>query len=561
MRKVFKIFGYSFLFLLFVILLCLAYIQWGLSPELPNIQNQSSLQFERKAFADSLYKVNGNWLKRNNAGWWEEYVSGEPFERGVVLGKLNKELMHQQEAAFVNQINELVPSKSYLKFLGFFTKVFNRNLDKNIPQEYKDEIYGESLSAPDGFNYIGTAYERMLNYHAAHDIGHALQSLALVGCTSFAAWDEFSVDSQLVIGRNFDFYVGDEFARNKIVLFMKPTKGNNFAMITWPGMIGCTSGMNEKGLTVTLNAAKSDIPKGSATPISILAREILQYASTIDEAYSIAKKRKTFVSESLMIGSASERKVALIEKSPTKTALYFSGKNYLLCANHYQSDTFKNDANNMANIKESASMYRYTRLNELVNDAQKLDVKNAVAILRDQKGQNGKDIGIGNEKALNQLIVHHAVVFKPEELKFWVSTSPYQLGKFVCYDLNKVFAEAANVNSNQVLYDTLYTIAADSFVYSAEWKNFLAYRDMKNEIKKALKVESSLLTKTFDASKIVSLNPEYWESHYWAAEYYNHIGDKKKAISYYRSALQKEVNDLKEVRLMESKIKELTTKK
>jgi tetratricopeptide (TPR) repeat protein len=560
MRKFLKILSCSFLFVVLLLLLFVAYVKWGLTPETPEVSDKKSLNYQRTEFSDSLYTVNGNWLKRNDAGWWEEFVTGEPFERGVVLGKLNKELMHQQEDAFVAQINELVPSKSYLKFLGYFTKVFNRNLDKNIPEEYKDEIYGESLSAPDEFNYIGTAYERMLNYHAAHDIGHALQSLALVGCTSFAAWDEFSVDSQLVIGRNFDFHVGDKFAVNKIVLFMKPTKGNKFAMITWPGMIGCTSGMNEKGLTVTLNAAKSDIPTGSATPISILAREILQYASTIDEAYSIAQKRKTFVSESLMIGSASERKVALIEKSPSKTALFYSGKNYLLCANHYQSDTFKNDANNIANIKESASMYRYTRLNELVNDAQKLDVKKAVAILRDQKGQNGKDIGIGNEKALNQLIVHHSVVFKPEERKFWVSTSPYQLGKFICYDLNNVFAEAENMNSNKLLYDTLYTIPADSFIYSAEWGNFMAYRDLKNEIKKLLKQPAASQTK-IDVSKIESLNPEYWEAHYWAAEYYNHIGNKEKALQYYRSALTKEVNDLKEVRLIESKIQNLTTKK
>src|SRR6056297_3519199 len=273
-------------------------------PDVPEGLNQ----FEAIVNVDkNFYSIKNNWLQKNNYGLWEMYIEGKAYERGVINGKLTKDLIYKQEDAFVNQIKEMIPSESYLKFLKSFIAFFNRNIDKHVIPEYQQEIYGISQSASEKFSFIGPNYHRILNYHAAHDIGHALQNMNLVACTAFAGWDSYSSDSSLIIGRNFDFYVGDEFAENKIVMFCNPEQGHKFMIVTWGGMIGATSGMNDQGLTVTLNAAKSDIPFGAATPISLVAREILQYASTIDEAYAIAEKRKTFVAEQLFIGSAKDR--------------------------------------------------------------------------------------------------------------------------------------------------------------------------------------------------------------------------------------------------------------
>ena len=235
---------------------------------------------------DSLREYAGNYLRQSNSGLWELKVSGDAFQRGEAIGKLSSDLLYYQEKVFVDQIREIVPSDNYLKFLRFFIVLFNRNLGKNVPEEFRDEIYGISLSCTHEYDFIGTPYERQLNYHSAHDLGHAMQDYMLVGCSSFATWGENSADSSLIIGRNFDFYMGDKFAHNKLVSFYQPEQGYKFASVGWPGMIGVLSGMNETGLTVTINAAKSDMPTASATPISILTREILQYASTIDEAYA-----------------------------------------------------------------------------------------------------------------------------------------------------------------------------------------------------------------------------------------------------------------------------------
>ncbi len=58
---------------------------------------------------------------------------------------------------------------------------------------------------------------------------------------SFGTWNDRSKDSSLIIGRNFDFYVGDKFAEDKIVAFYKPDKGYRFMFITWAGFTGVVS--------------------------------------------------------------------------------------------------------------------------------------------------------------------------------------------------------------------------------------------------------------------------------------------------------------------------------
>ena len=448
-----------------------------------------------------LRYYDGNFLRHSESGLWELFVKGDAFQRGEAIGKLSSDLLHYQEKVFVDQIREIVPSDSYLKFLRFFIVLFNRHLGENVLEEYRNEIYGISLSCTHEYDFIGTPYERQLNYHSAHDLGHAMQDYMLVGCSSFATWGTQSADSSLLIGRNFDFYVGDAFAENKQVAFYTPDQGYKFASVGWPGMIGVLSGMNETGLTVTINAAKSAVPTGSATPISILTREILQYASTIDEAFAIAKKRKTFVSESILIGSAKDGKAAIIEKSPEKTVL-FKGKesDRLISTNHYQSEEFSKDERNMENIRTSDSPYRFARLEELINENMPIDASKAASILRNHKGLQDADLGLANEMAINQFIAHHSVIFQPEKRLMWVSTSPWQCGKYVAYDLNKIFNDTINLQHE--IYSSNLTIPADEFTETPEFQHLLTYKKLTplllKKIRKKEKIEEHVL-KTYEA--------------------------------------------------------------
>lgn len=501
--------------------------------------------------SDSLRSFGPNSLRLDSTGLWEMQLFGSAPQRGIAFGQMAKDLLYYQEKVFVDQIREIIPSDSYLHFLRYLIGIFNRSLGKHVPLEQREEIAALSQSCTDEFDAIGTPYERQLNYHAAHDIGHSMQDYMLVGCSAFAAWGSESVDSSLIIGRNFDFYVGDDFARHKIIAFYFPSQGYRFASITWPGMIGVLSGMNEKGLTVSINAAKADLPLSAAMPISLLSREILQYASNIEEAYSIASKHKTFVAESILIGSAQDGRAAIIEKSPKQIALYESTTQSLVQTNHFQSATYVDNPRNAEQIAQSDSPYRYKRIQELIRKQSPIDQHDAASILRNRLGLADQDIGLKNEKSINQFIAHHAVIFKPKELIMWVSTAPWQLGSMQAYDLKKVFADKAH--SARPLAQQVLSIEQDSLLSSPVMQQVYDYERLKKKLTLAIKENRQMPSDSLEAFK--RSNPSFFYTWQLLGDYHIARGNKAKAIKLWQLALDKEIPKMEERQAIKKRIK------
>ena len=519
----------------------------------PDVSIEEFENVHREQVDTNFYTIKDNWLRKNDKGLWEMYVEGNPIELGVYEGRLGKELIYQQEEAFVEQMKKIIPSDFYLKFLRYLIGWFNRDIDKHIIDRYKEEIYGVSLSTSKDFDIIAPGYQRMLNYHAAHDIGHALKDLALVGCTSFIA-NQHRNDSDMVVGRNFDFYINDAFAKNKMIAFVKPDSGYQFAYITWASMIGVVSGMNTEGITVTINAAKSDVPSEAKTPISILTREILQFSSNLDDAIAIARKRNTFVSESILVSSAKDDKAILIEKSPSQMDIFQTNTSQMVSANHYQGKLFEDNENNIKNIEESSSYYRQQRCEQLLSQFHDtVSVLNASSVLRDTRGLDNRDIGLGNEKAMNQLISHHSVIFLPKKLQIWVSTSPYQLGEYLCYDLNEIFSLNQIPSINQTLYKPQLTIPEDTLLHSKSYAGYVRMKEIKQLIKTAITKDHSIDNADHLMLEMAQSNPNYFYTYELIGDYYLHFGNNKKAISNYEKALSLEIaNKWEEDRIRKS---------
>ncbi|AYZ34099.1 acyl-CoA--6-aminopenicillanic acid acyl-transferase [Chryseobacterium indologenes] len=490
---------------------------------------------------DTTFSFNQNFLTKNKQQLWELYIHGNPLQLGYNNGALTQDLMQKQEGIFFSKVEGFVPSKFRQKLLRGFLKWYNRKMYLNVREDYQAELFGLSQYSSDKYNFIAPKYLRNLYLHGAHDIGHAMQDLAMVGCTSLAVWNENTEDGDLLIGRNFDFYVGDDFAKNKVVEFVEPDTGIPYMSVSWPGMIGVVSGMNKKGITVTINAGKSKIPLTAKTPISLVTREILQYAGTIEEAIAIAGKRKVFVSESILVGSAADKNAVIIEVSPKNFGVFkVQNTSQVICTNHFQSDAYKNDLKNQKHIEESHSAYRYEKLQELLQEEKKLNPEKIAAILRNRSGLKDKKIGYGNEKALNQLLAHHSVIFSPEKRLVWVSSNPYQLGEFVCYDLNEIFSDHGLQKDN--LAKSGLNIATDPFVNSEEFRNYETYRQINIKVSDAIRGRG-ILTDDF-LSRYLSLNPDFWKGYFLAGKYYFYKKEFSKAKTEFEMALTKEITTI-----------------
>lgn len=564
---------------------------------------------------DSLRRWGSSSLRIDPDGLYEMRVCGGPFERGEAIGKLGAELLYQQEKAFADKLFEMVPSSRYRAFLHYFITIFNRRLGASVPLEYRQEIKAMSASCTHEFDEFGSPYERQMQYHSAHDIGHVMQDYMLVGCTSFAVWGRESADSSLLMARNFDFYMGEEFAKNKLVLFEKPDSGYAYVSVTWPGMLGVVSGMNTEGLAVTINASKLEVPSSSATPISILVKSILQYASNIEEAEKIAASFKTFVCESILVGSANDGRAVIIEKTPSDMGVYAAGLSSsesslggavesgrqgvvpssatdgsshgcgsetgllagsssegsvasadrasdvtrVICTNHYQSDRFRDDLVNMENIRISDSGNRYRRVQQLLDSLGTIDYLKAAAVLRDIRGIDGEDVGYCNDLSINQMLAMHSVIFKPAEKKIWVSTSPWQFGKFVCFDLDEVFGEGDESRNSSSEYaqltgvsgsashlgctlfgdsgfsDDEMSIPEDKFLETVAFRNVLKFKEMQQTLVTASKSRREVTADSL--ALFVSWNPSYYGTYVSVASYLESLGKNAEAAEYYRRAL------------------------
>jgi hypothetical protein len=114
---------------------------------------------------------------------------------------------------------------------------------------------------------------------AANCMGDMLRT----GCSSLAAWGSMTQDGHTVAGRNMDWPTNPALDGSQLIIVHVPPPGSKtlgWVSVFWPGLIGCTTGMNAEGVTVAMHDSNSASPStsGGFASSTLLYREAIESA-------------------------------------------------------------------------------------------------------------------------------------------------------------------------------------------------------------------------------------------------------------------------------------------
>jgi isopenicillin-N N-acyltransferase like protein len=489
------------------------------------------------------------WLGKSWVGQREGltviYLKGSPFEIGYADGVLMQDKMHTLENGFLEMIRGYVPQHWFMEVLKNYVIYRNRHLSDFVPVDYRTEIYATTLGCPDIHPEEGNFYNRLLNYHAAHDVSYMMIDnpfiAARAGCTAFGAWGNATANGDLITGRNFDWEAAEVFSRDRVVEMCEPDGKIPFISVSWAGMAGVVSGMNRAGVSVTLNGAPSELPNTTATPVAIVAREILEQAHNLDEALKILRDAKVFVSTIWLVGSHADGKFVVIEKTPTATNVREAVGDSIVCPNHFETPGLKDDPRNTNYMIEATSVSRETRLKELLQQADgKINSTLAVEFLRDRDLPGGIFAGDGHRATLNAFIATHATVMDLTSNIFWAASPPNQLGKFVAFDVNDFSHELPEQ-----------TIPADATLTDGEYERAQQSKQCLTDGQRALKNKNAQAALDL-ADKAEMLNLGFYQNATLRGRALLALNRKDEAAQSFEKALAEHPAFLKETQELET---------
>lgn len=171
---------------------------------------------------------------------------------------------------------------------------------------------------------------------------NAIPDLAkLGGCSTLIVEPVRSSTGGPLFGRLLDWPPFEELPEHTLVIVFRPKDKHAFAAVTFPILLGTISGMNDAGLSLSINeiTAAKDGSKGqniSGTPMLLLFRRILEECTTLDEAEKVLKAASRTTWFCLTV--CDKTGGCVFEVTPRNVVRRTGINDVCCCTNHFRTD-------------------------------------------------------------------------------------------------------------------------------------------------------------------------------------------------------------------------------
>jgi predicted choloylglycine hydrolase len=203
-----------------------------------------------------------------------------------------------------------------------------------------------------------------------------------IACSALLVEGGRSATGQPLFARNLDFQTLGYLHEYSLVTIYKPEGKLRFASVTFPGIVGCISGMNEAGLSLAILEvfAASDLSRRfdhDGTPFALCYRRILEECRTIDEAETLLRSMKRTCRTNLAL--CDPKGCAVFEVTPESVVVRRPERGVLPCTNHFRSEQLAP----LVQLNFVRTVERYRTLEHLCRGTARFDLPDLAVAMRD----------------------------------------------------------------------------------------------------------------------------------------------------------------------------------
>jgi isopenicillin-N N-acyltransferase like protein len=285
-------------------------------------------------------------------------VSGKPAEIGEQFGKLAIENAPDLMGLHGRFLKDSGQEKRY-PLLATFAGV----LKPNFPPHILTEVEAAAKTAKQDLALL-------LFANTIADLSSGM------GCSTVVVEPQRSSTGSPLFGRNFDWLPTKGIADHTLVVVYKGEGKRAFATVTVTPICGAISGMNDAGLSLTINEISIKKSKDKSqfnwkgTPLLLAFRRVLEECATVAEAEKLLREMPRTTTCCLTICDKSGGVV--FEITPTNLVVRSADNGVCCCTNHFRTEMLCVDD----------KCWRYEKLVPLqAKDSGKLNIKDIFAKL------------------------------------------------------------------------------------------------------------------------------------------------------------------------------------